>query len=239
MSGHADGGARRRQVLEAIYRSPAPLGASEIAGQVGIHPNTARFHLAALMAEGVIERTVAEPSGRAARAPSTGRAPGWRSVAERRYRILAEILLGCFTGTASGHAAADAGHAWGERVIGRAAPFQQVSQAEAVSRVLLLLDELAFAPETPAAGRPAGPGAAAALPVPGARRAPPRHHLPAAPRPDPGGVRRAGLTRDRHRAHPVRRARRLRRPPRPGFPDTGGAASPSGDVHRCTRRYRS
>ena len=80
MSGHADGGARRRQVLEAIYRSPAPLGASEIAGQVGIHPNTARFHLAALMAEGVIERTVAEPSGPAARASSTGRAPGWRAV---------------------------------------------------------------------------------------------------------------------------------------------------------------
>jgi predicted ArsR family transcriptional regulator len=152
MSGHADGGARRRQVLEAIYRSPAPLGASEIAAQVGIHPNTARFHLAALMAEGVIERTVAEPSG-----PGRPRAvyrarPGMALGAERRYRILAEILLGCFTGTASGHAAADAGHAWGERVIGRAAPFQQVSQAEAVSRVLLLLDELAFAPETPAAG---------------------------------------------------------------------------------------
>ena len=110
MSGHADGGARRRQVLEAIYRSPAPLGASEIAGQVGIHPNTAR------------------------------------------YQVLAEILLGYFTGTASGHAAADAGHAWGEHVIGRAAPFQQVSQAEAVSRVLLLLDELAFAPETLAGG---------------------------------------------------------------------------------------
>ena len=52
MSGHADGGARRRQVLEAIYRSPAPLGASEIAGQVGIHPNTVRFHLSTLMAEG-------------------------------------------------------------------------------------------------------------------------------------------------------------------------------------------
>src|SRR5262249_57054960 len=63
MSGHADGGARRRQVLEVIYRSPAPLGASEIAGQVGVHPNTARFHLAALMAEGGIERMVEEPCG--------------------------------------------------------------------------------------------------------------------------------------------------------------------------------
>ena len=152
MSGHADGGARRGQVLEAIYRSPAPLGASEIAGQVGIHPNTARFHLAALLAEGVIERTVAEPSGPGRPRVVYRARPGMALGGERRYRVLAEILLGCFTGTASGHAAADAGHAWGEHVIGRVAPFQQVSQAEAVSRVLLLLDELAFAPETLADG---------------------------------------------------------------------------------------
>jgi predicted ArsR family transcriptional regulator len=147
VSGHADGGARRRQVLDAIYRSPAPLGASEIAGQIGIHPNTARFHLGTLMAEGVIERMAAEPSG-----PGRPRAvyrvrPGMARGGERRYRVLAEILLGCLTGAAPGHAAADAGHAWGEHVIGRAAPPQPVSQAEAVSRVLLLLDELAFAPE--------------------------------------------------------------------------------------------
>jgi predicted ArsR family transcriptional regulator len=152
MSGHADGGARRHQILEAIYRSPAPLGASEIAAQVGIHPNTARFHLGALMAEGVIERTVEEPCGPGRPRVVYRARPGMARGGERRYQLLAEILLGCFPGTASGHAAADAGHAWGEHVIGRAAPFQQVSQAEAVSRVLVLLDELAFAPETLATG---------------------------------------------------------------------------------------
>ena len=152
MSGHADGGARRHQILEAIYRSPAPLGASEIAGQVGIHPNTARFHLGALMAEGVVERTVEEPCGPGRPRVVYRARPGMARGGERRYQVRAEILLGCFTGTASGPAAADAGHAWGEHVIGRAAPFQQVSQAEAVSRVLVLLDELAFAPETLATG---------------------------------------------------------------------------------------
>ena len=111
MSGHADGGVRRRQVLEAIYRSPAPLGASEIAGQVGIHPNTARFHLAALMGEGVIERTLAEPSGPGRPRVVYRARPGMALGGERRYRILAEILLGCITGAVSGHAAADAGHA--------------------------------------------------------------------------------------------------------------------------------
>ena len=152
MSGHADGGARRHQILEAIYRSPAPLGASEIAGQVGIHPNTARFHLGALMAEGVVERTVEEPCGPGRPRVVYRARPGMARGGERRYQVLAEILLGCFTGATSGPAAADAGHAWGEHVIGRAAPFQQVSQAEAISRVLVLLDELAFAPETLATG---------------------------------------------------------------------------------------
>src|SRR5262249_55263336 len=137
---------------EAIYRSPAPLGASEIAGQVGIHPNTARFHLAALLAEGVTERTVAEPSGPGRPRVVYRARPGMALGGERRYRILAEILLGCFTGTASGHAAADAGHAWGEHVIGRVAPFQQVRRAGALPGVPLPLDELASAPETTAAG---------------------------------------------------------------------------------------
>ena len=148
MSGRADGGARRQQILEAIYRSPAPLDASEIAGQAGIHPNTARFHLGALMADGVIERMVEEPSGPGRPRVVYRARPGMARGGERRYRVLAEILLGCLSGTASGRAAADAGRSWGEQVIGRPAPFRPVSGAEAVSRVLVLLDELAFAPET-------------------------------------------------------------------------------------------
>jgi predicted ArsR family transcriptional regulator len=148
VSGHADGGARRRQVLEVIYRSPAPLGASEIAGQADIHPNTARFHLGALMADGVIERMVEEPCGPGRPRVVYRTRPGMARGRERRYRILAEILLGCAPGAASGRAAADAGRAWGERAIGRAAPLEQVSGGEAISRVLVLLDELAFAPET-------------------------------------------------------------------------------------------
>ena len=152
MSAHADGGARRRQVLEAIRRSPAPLGASEIAGQAGIHPNTARFHLGALTAEGVIERMVEEPCGPGRPRVVYRARPGLARGGERRYQVLAEILLGGLTGTASGRAAADAGRAWGEQVIGRAASFEPVSGPEAVSRVLGLLDELAFAPEAVTVG---------------------------------------------------------------------------------------
>jgi predicted ArsR family transcriptional regulator len=148
VSGRADGGARRRQVLEAICRSPAPMGASEIAGQAGIHPNTARFHLGALVADGVIERMAEEPCGPGRPRVVYRARPGLARGGERRYGVLAEILLGGLAGTVSGPAAADAGRAWGERVIGRAGPPGPVTGAEAVSRVLVLLDELAFAPET-------------------------------------------------------------------------------------------
>jgi predicted ArsR family transcriptional regulator len=145
------GGARRRQVLEAIHRSPAPLSASEIAGRAGIHPSTARFHLDALMADGVIERMVAEPCGPGRPRVVYRARPGTALGGERRYRVLAEILLAYLTSAASGSAAAaaaDAGRAWGEHVIPRAAPFHQVGCAEAVTRVLAMLDDLAFAPET-------------------------------------------------------------------------------------------
>jgi predicted ArsR family transcriptional regulator len=135
-----------------IHRSPAPLGASDIAGQAGIHPNTARFHLGALMADGVIERMVEEPSGPGRPRVVYRARPGTARGGERRYRVLAEILL-CYlasatSGRSAAEAAAEAGRAWGEHVIPRAAPFHQVGRAEAVTRVLAMLDELAFAPET-------------------------------------------------------------------------------------------
>jgi predicted ArsR family transcriptional regulator len=151
VSDRADGGARRRQVLAVIQRSPAPLCAAEIAEQAGIHPNTARFHVGALMADGVIERAVEEPSGPGRPRVVYRARPGMALGGERRYRILAEILLGCLTGTVSGPdaaaAATDAGRAWGEQVIPRAASCHQVGRAEAITRVLAMLDELAFAPE--------------------------------------------------------------------------------------------
>jgi predicted ArsR family transcriptional regulator len=149
VSDRADGGARRRQVLEAIQRSPVPLCAAEIAGLAGIHPNTARFHLGVLMADGVIERAVEEPSGPGRPRVVYRARPGMARGSERRYRVLAEILLTYLTGTVPSRAAAaaDAGRTWGEHAIPRAAPCHQVGRAEAIARVLALLDELAFAPE--------------------------------------------------------------------------------------------
>jgi predicted ArsR family transcriptional regulator len=149
VSARGDGGNRRQQVLAAIHRSPSPLSAAEVAGQTGIHPNTARFHLAALMAEGVIERMLAEPSGPGRPRIVYRARPGMVLGGERRYRVLAEILLSYLSSATTGcaAAAADAGRAWGEHMISRAEPFHRVDRAEAITRVIVMLDELAFAPE--------------------------------------------------------------------------------------------
>ena len=72
---------RRRQVLDTIHRAAEPVGVSEIADRLGVHPNTARFHLEALVGDGIIERVPDTPSGRDAPGSATGRGPAWRAAA--------------------------------------------------------------------------------------------------------------------------------------------------------------
>jgi predicted ArsR family transcriptional regulator len=47
---------RRDDVLARLREAGRPLSAVEVARLAGLHPNTARFHLAALLADGLVER---------------------------------------------------------------------------------------------------------------------------------------------------------------------------------------
>lgn len=71
---------RRRAVLDALRASDSPLGVTEVAGQLGVHPNTVRFHLDALVTEGAVECSRQETSGPGR--PRTVYAPGpeWTAV---------------------------------------------------------------------------------------------------------------------------------------------------------------
>ena len=95
---------RRQQVLDVIQRAADPVGVSEIADRIGVHPNTVRFHLDALVGDGIVERVPDTPSGpgrpRAGYRPRPGLARG----SARRYRVLTEILLS--------HLSAAAGRTW-------------------------------------------------------------------------------------------------------------------------------
>ena len=55
-------GPRRAEVLAVLRGAPAPLDAPTVADQLGVHPNSARFHLEALVLLGLAERRAQERS---------------------------------------------------------------------------------------------------------------------------------------------------------------------------------
>jgi predicted ArsR family transcriptional regulator len=147
MSGQGRTPARRQQVLTAIQQAPEPPGVAEIAARVGIHLNTARFHLANLEADGIIERLLGEASG-PGRPPVTYRSRRGQALGDvRRYQVLAEVLLSHLAATGDAPAAEHAGEAWGAHLVNRPAPHHAVDYNEAVRLLIQLLAELDFAPE--------------------------------------------------------------------------------------------
>jgi predicted ArsR family transcriptional regulator len=153
-------GQRRAEVLEALCSAGTPLRVQEVARRTGVHANTARFHLDALVDAGLATR---EAQARAApgRPSFAYRAVAHAPVAgHRQYRLLAEMLSSLIEGLLPdpGQAAVQAGREWGRFLTERPAPYQRITAAEAVSRLLAVLAEIGFAPETgPAAVRQSGP----------------------------------------------------------------------------------
>ncbi len=54
--GSAPLGRSRADVLDMLQAAGTPLGVREIAQRMGLHPNTARFHLEALVEAGLASR---------------------------------------------------------------------------------------------------------------------------------------------------------------------------------------
>jgi predicted ArsR family transcriptional regulator len=161
-------GDRRSQVLALVREAPTPMTIADVADRLGIHLNTARFHLDALAAADLVERV---------RLPRTG--PGRPAFAfrarrrmdpggPRRYELLAGVLVRELAASRDGaRRAADAGRAWGrslladERTEPQAGPADRTDRGtdrgtdrttdratdRATDRLVELLDEFGFAPE--------------------------------------------------------------------------------------------
>ena len=142
-------GDSRAQVLAALQGSEVPATVNEIADQVGLHPNTARFHLDGLVEQGLARRETEQRD-----VPGRPRAL-YRATAEsaragrRSYRLLAEILTSYFAShtPAPSDAALHAGEAWGRFLTDRPAPFRTVDDSAATRQLVEVLDEIGFAPE--------------------------------------------------------------------------------------------
>ncbi|WP_249932988.1 helix-turn-helix domain-containing protein [Blastococcus sp. CCUG 61487] len=138
----------RGAVLERLQHSAQPVAIAALAEEMGVHPNTVREHLEALVARGLVVRERAAATGR-------GR-PAWRYAAAddrsepdprvRDYAGLAAALAGHLART-SPNPAGDglaAGWAWGRSLVTDRPPHPGPTPRH---KVVALLDELGFAPE--------------------------------------------------------------------------------------------
>ena len=119
-----------------------------IAEQLGVHPNTVRFHLDSLVADGQVEQVEHGRKG-------PGRPPlMFQAVRQmdrggtRHYRLLAEILTMALAADRDPRAKAmAAGREWGRNLESAPEAAETMSADEAIDHLVGVLDELGFAPE--------------------------------------------------------------------------------------------
>ncbi|MEU6539992.1 helix-turn-helix domain-containing protein [Streptomyces sp. NPDC047000] len=149
---------QRHAVLQHLRGQPRPATAAELAQECGLHVNTVREHLDALVEGGLAVRRRGEAAGR-------GR-PAWRYLsrppqqsAVREYAGLAAVLAGQIA-RSSADPRADAlaaGEEWGHALLTGQEPSGDAREAR--GRVLALLGEIGFAPEPePGPGPDSGEG---------------------------------------------------------------------------------
>lgn len=112
----------RHALYRELSRSPVPRSAQELAGELGLHPNTVRAHLERLREVGLVEVTpvhrggVGRPQHRyslSPKAPALGFDPPAHALLAGLLAALAEQA-----GAGGGEAAA-VGAAWGRRAVRR------------------------------------------------------------------------------------------------------------------------
>lgn len=138
----------RAAVLQLLLDQPEAPRLAALAQASGLHPNTVREHLEALVADGWVRRIRSEPQGR-------GR-PAWRyeSVEERgrdEYAGLATALAASIANTspAPAETARFAGEHWG-RGLASERDRRPETPEDARDEVVTLLDDLGFEPEVDA-----------------------------------------------------------------------------------------
>lgn len=140
-------GRSRADVLDMLRAADGPLGVREVAQRTGLHANTARFHLEALVEAGLATRETEdrETPGR----PRIGyRAAADSPVGQRRYWLLAEMLTSLIAGTmaAPGQAAEEAGREWGAYLTEQPPPYERPTAVESLAKLTAIMTELGFTP---------------------------------------------------------------------------------------------
>lgn len=134
-----------RRVLRTLRAATTPQSVKDVATELDLHENTARFHLEALTRVGLAVR---ETERRVLRGrPRTLYAATSAGATMRNYQALASVLVPMVAeGLADPAGEAErAGDAWGRRLATRAA--RPGTSAAAVAGLAALLDDMGFAPQ--------------------------------------------------------------------------------------------
>lgn len=140
-------GGRRREVLELFRASRDPLTARDVAAELGLHINTVRFHLDALVREGTLRREEGRADGRGRPRTQYAMMPGMDRGGPRNYKLLAEMLLSHLAADDKPvDAAISAGASWGSYLIAPPAPGQRLAVSDGLTRLTELLSDIGFDP---------------------------------------------------------------------------------------------
>lgn len=141
----------RARLLERLRAVPESVDVHTLAARLGLHVNTVRGHLLVLEEAGLV---TAEPQPRVG--PGRPRL-GYRATpaaagggsADSGYRVLAGVLASWLAVTVpdAADAAEHAGAAWGHHLAERPPSGQALAAGAAVDRLVVLLDDVGFAPE--------------------------------------------------------------------------------------------
>jgi predicted ArsR family transcriptional regulator len=141
-------------VFAVVRGSATPLSVETIAGRLGVHVNTVRFHLDALIRAGRVERSPADTrrKGRPALVYRASRTMD--RGAPSNYRLLATILTGHLAATTDDRAtvATELGRAWGPTLAEQPPRIVPLKPGTAATRLARILDDLGFQPEPLLAG---------------------------------------------------------------------------------------
>jgi len=150
-------GGRRTHIIQILRDTKEPLSVPQVAEMVGVHPNTARFHLESLVDAGLASRENEVTTRRGRRhVLYTGTLPNQTHERAQGYRLLSQILT-TMIAVKYPEAGADmyeVGQEWGSYLTSRPAPFEVLDEAEIDRRVMDKLDALWFAPELRLEPRP-------------------------------------------------------------------------------------
>jgi predicted ArsR family transcriptional regulator len=144
-------GRSRSDVLDMLRAAAGPLGVREVAQRMGLHPNTARFHLEGLVEAGLATRET-EDRETPGRPRISYRVAAAGPAGRRRYRLLAEMLTSLIAGTMAepGEAAETAGREWGAYLTEQPPPYQKPAAGQAVAKLATIMEELGFSPQAEA-----------------------------------------------------------------------------------------